>query len=168
MLSFSTIIHQFAEQKDKTGWTYIVVPADIAQELKPGNKKAFQVKGKLDNYSFEGVSLLPMGGGEFIMALNATIRKGIKKKKGASLHVQMEIDTFEKPLSMDFMECLSDEPKALQFFNTLTKSHQKYFSNWIESAKTDETKTKRIVQSVNALAMKLGYPEMIRMNKKKE
>ena len=58
----------------------------------------------------------------------------------------MKVDTFEKPLSVDFMECLSDEPKALEKFNSLPKGHQRYFSKWIEDAKTDPTKTKRITQ----------------------
>ena len=95
------------------------------------------------------------------------LRKRIKKQKGDKLKVQMEVDKKEKKLSGDFLECIADEPKALEFFYTLTKSHQHYFSNWIESAKTDGTKAKRIAQAVNALAIKLGFPEMLRMNQKK-
>ena len=70
MIQFTTTIHKFEKQGEKTGWTYIEIPADIAQQIKPGNKKSFRVKGKLDNYKIAGVSLLPMGGGSFIMAIN--------------------------------------------------------------------------------------------------
>ena len=38
MITFSAILLRFAEQGEKTGWTYIEVPAVIAQKLKPGNK----------------------------------------------------------------------------------------------------------------------------------
>jgi hypothetical protein len=38
MVDFTTIILQFAEQGEKTGWTYIEIPADVAQEMKPGIK----------------------------------------------------------------------------------------------------------------------------------
>jgi hypothetical protein len=168
MIRFKALIEQFREKGEKTGWSYIEVPLDIAEQLKPDNKKAFRVKGKLDNYAFENISLLPMGEGNFIMALNAVIRKAIKKQKGANGQVQMEIDTKEKPLSAVFLECLEEEPKGLKFFYTLPKSHQKYFSNWIESAKTDATKAKRIAQAVNALSAGLGFGEMVRMNKKKD
>ena len=48
MVSYSTTILKFDEQGEKTGWTYIVIPSAIAQKLKPGNKKSFRVKGKLD------------------------------------------------------------------------------------------------------------------------
>jgi uncharacterized protein YdeI (YjbR/CyaY-like superfamily) len=64
------------------------------------------------------------------------------------------------------MACLDDEPAALAFFITLPKGHQQYFSNWIESAKTIDTKTKRIMQAVAGLAMGLGYGEMVRHFKK--
>ena len=70
---------KFGKQGEKTGWTYIEIPADLAQKLKPGNKKEFKVKGKLDKYVITRVSLLPMGSGIFIMALNAEMRKAIGK-----------------------------------------------------------------------------------------
>lgn len=82
MISFITTIEKFGEQGDKTGWTYILVPAEQAQLLMPGNKKSFRIKGYLDECHFEGLSLLPFGGGDFIFALNGTIRKGIGKGKG--------------------------------------------------------------------------------------
>jgi uncharacterized protein YdeI (YjbR/CyaY-like superfamily) len=64
------------------------------------------------------------------------------------------------------MQCLHDEPKAWDFFKVLPGSHQRYFSKWIDSAKTEETKANRIAQAVNALAKQLGYPEMLRASKK--
>ena len=166
MPQFTAIMKQFAEQGEKTGWTYIDIPLAVTSALKPGVKKSFRVKGKIDNYIFEGIGLLPMGGGAFIMPLNATIRKEIKKKKGASVTIEMKVDTKEKPLSADFVECLADEPKALEKFNSLPKGHQRYFSKWIEDAKTDATKTKRITQAILALSMGFGFSEMMRMNKK--
>src|SRR4051812_6296220 len=45
MIKFSAILLQFAEQGEKTGWTYIQVPVEITQKLKPGNKRSFKVKG---------------------------------------------------------------------------------------------------------------------------
>jgi uncharacterized protein YdeI (YjbR/CyaY-like superfamily) len=61
---------------------------------------------------------------------------------------------------------LNDEPIALANFNKLPGSHQKYYSKWIESAKTEQTKTKRIAQAVNALTKNLHYGQMIRSLKK--
>ena len=46
MIQFTVTIHRFEKQGEKTGWTYIEIPSDIAQKLKPGNKKSFQGKRK--------------------------------------------------------------------------------------------------------------------------
>lgn len=166
MVRFTTTLYKFNEKGEKTGWTYIEIPADIIQQLKPGNRKEFKVKGKLDTHSITRVSVLPMGNGNFILPVNAIMRKAIGKKEGAMVKVQLQADDSVFIFNADFMECLEDEPKAKAFFNTLTGSHQRYFSKWIDSAKTTETKTKRIAMSVTALAKKWGYPEMIRSNKK--
>jgi Domain of unknown function (DUF1905)/Bacteriocin-protection, YdeI or OmpD-Associated len=162
MLRYTTTIHRFGEQGEKTGWTYIVVPEDIAQQLKPGNKKSFRVKGKLDQWPFAGLAVLPMGDGQFILTLNAAIRKAIGKRKGAQLEVQIAVDTQEPAINAVLLECLADEPTALAYFDSLPKGHRLYFSKWIESAKTNPTFTKRIAMAVNALSRKMGYGEMIR------
>ena len=73
MVKFTVTILKFGEQGEKTGWTYITIPAEIALQLMPDNKKSFRVKGKLDEYLIKGVALLPMGEGSFIMALNAAL-----------------------------------------------------------------------------------------------
>lgn len=166
-VQFTAAIHRFGTQGEKTGWTYFEVPPDLALELKPGNKKEFKVKGKLDAHAIKRVSLLPMGGGKFIFVLNAAIRKAIGKKHGATVKVQLTEDKSDFVFNKDFMECLDDEPAAKNFFQSLTGSHQRYFSKWIDEAKTEPTRTKRIAMAVNALAKKWGYPEMIRSSQGK-
>src|SRR5262245_19112133 len=137
MIPYTTIIHKFEKQGETTGWTYIEVPTEIAEKLNPGNKKSFRVKGKLDKYKIAGVSLLPMGGGSFIMAINGQIRKGIGKKQGAMLKVELELDKKEYQLNAALLECLADEPRALVNFKAMPRSFQNYYSTWIESAKTE-------------------------------
>ena len=162
MIVFSAIILKFKRKGEKSGWTYIEIPFDLASELKPANKKSFRVKGTLDSYAIKGIALLPMGEGNFIMPLNAALRKGIKKSAWDILTVKLNEDTSPILINTELMECLSDDPTALTYFENLAKSHQTYFSKWIESAKTDATKTKRIAQTVNAMARKQNFGEMLR------
>ena len=167
MVEFTTIILQFGEQGEKTGWTYIEIPADIAQQLKPGNRKSFRVKGFLDALAVSGMALMPMGGGNFIMALKAGVRKGIHKNAGAMLHVKLEEDVdYKVGVPDDLQECFDFEPEAFEFFNSLAKSHRDYFIKWIDSAKTNETRTKRIVNTVNAMLRKWPYNVMLREMRK--
>ena len=39
MISFSATLMKFGQMGEKTGWTYIIVPKELAEKLKPGNKK---------------------------------------------------------------------------------------------------------------------------------
>lgn len=167
MVSYTTIILQFAEQGEKTGWTYIEIPADIAQQLKPDNRKSFRVKGTLDSFPITGVALMPMGEGAFIMAINAEMRKGIRKHKGAMLQVSLEEDTeFKVEIPDDLQECFEYEPEAQEFFNSLVKSHRNYFIKWINEAKTETTRANRIANTINAMVHKWNYAQMLRNSRK--
>jgi hypothetical protein len=166
MIEFKTIIKRFDKQGEKTGWTYINIPEALALELKPGNKKSFRVKGKLDQYAIVGVALIPVGGGDFIMALNTAMRKAIGKAKGHEVNVKLEVDGAAITIPEDFKECLEFEPEGFAFYKTLAPSHQLYFIRWIDSAKTDATRTKRIAQAVNALANQQPFNIMLRSMKK--
>jgi hypothetical protein len=167
MVKFRAEILRFGKQGEKTGWTYFVIPAGQAKKIKPGNKKSFRVKGRLDAHPIKGVALLPMGEGDFIMPLNGAMRKAIRKMKGDTLTVQLEEDKSEFVFDRDFLLCLSDDAPALKFFRSLPGAHQRYFSKWIQTAKTDATRTKRIAAAVSALSRSMGYPEMLREQKAK-
>lgn len=162
MIQFTTVIQKYKVMGEKSGWTFIEIPDGIPEQLKPGHKKEFKVKGKLDDYAFKQMPLYPVGGGKFIMALNADVRRAIAKRQGSSVNVKIAADNSAFQFNGDFIECLNDEPSALRHFNSLPGSHQRYFSKWIDSAKTEPTKAKRIAMAINALARNMGYPEMIR------
>jgi hypothetical protein len=147
---------------EKTGWSYIRIPAKLAQELKPGNKKSFRVKGRLDDHPISGMALLPMGEGDFIMALKAAVRKAIRKQKGDTLEVQIELDKKEITAPKELLDCLADEPKAQQYFRGLPKSHQNWYGNWVRTAKTEPTRARRIAQIVDGMVKRLSFGEMIR------
>jgi len=167
MIEFNTIILQFDEQGEKTGWRYIEVSAALASELLPNNKKSFRVKGMLDGFTFAGLALIPMGKGNFILPLKADIRKAIRKNAGGMLQVKLEYDKdFKIDIPDDLQACFDFEPDALDFFNSLPKSHRNYFIIWIIDAKTSETRAKRIVNTINAMLRKWTYNVMARELKK--
>jgi hypothetical protein len=95
VVKFITEILRFAKKGEKTGWTYVDIPSHIAAKLFPGNKKSFRVKGYLAEHPIKGIALIPMGEGNFIMPLNATIRKAIKKRNGDRLSLRLQVDLKE-------------------------------------------------------------------------
>lgn len=172
MVTFTATLRKFGAKGEKTGWTYIDVPAAVAEVLNGGPKKAFRVKGRLDDFAIQQVGLVPMGASAepdetgdkapYILAINATMRRELGKEAGAIIQVELERDESELSLSEDLLVCLADAPDARAFFETLPRGHQQYFSNWIDSAKTIPTREKRLSQAIAGLSMKLGYGAMIR------
>lgn len=165
MIKMTATIQQFGKQGEKTGWTYITIPADVAAELQPDSKKSFRVKGKLDDHAIKGIALLPMGGGDYILPLNGAMRRAIHKKKGGMLQVQLAVDLNPLELPEGFMDCLADEPAARLFFDSMKPSHRNYFIKWMGGVKTEAAVAKRMAQVINALSRQQDFVTMVRSQK---
>lgn len=168
MIECKAVIFKFGSQGEKTGWVCISIPKKVAEKINPGVKKSFRIKGFIDDYKVEGKALLPMGDGDFILPLKADIRKAIKKNVGGTVTLKFEKDEAPVSLNANLLACLGEEPEANDFFNSLTMGHRKYFSNWIESAKTESTKAKRIAQTIDAMLNKWDFGLMIRTAKERK
>jgi hypothetical protein len=165
MISFKALLQKFGSKGEKTGWTYIDISENIAQQLKPDCKKSFRVKGKIDNHPIKAIALIPMGDGNFILAVNAEIRKSIKKIHGAMVEVQIEEDLKELIPDRELIACLKDEPVAYNYFKNLPPSHQNWFSNWVKSAKTETTISKRISVIIKACSQKMSFSDIMKTYK---
>jgi ABC-type proline/glycine betaine transport system ATPase subunit len=165
MIKFEAEIERFASNGEKTGWTYIFIPHTIAEQIKPGERRSIRVKGTLDQTDVSA-ALMPMGGGDFIMALNKEVRKKLKKDLGTKVSVSLAYDPdFKIEMPEDLEICLADERILFENFLSMPKSHQNHFINWLNSAKTEQTRTKRLVMIVNAMANEWDFGMMVRSAK---
>ena len=163
MVVFDAEIERFEKMGEKTGWTFVFIPVEIANQIKANCKKSYRIKGKLDNVAIRGVALTPMGEGNFIIPLKASLRKELKKAEGALLHLELEEDTeFKIEMPADLELCLVEEKHCIENFMKLPKSHQNYYINWLNTAKTDQTRTKRLTQIVIAMDKQMDFGEMMR------
>lgn len=165
-IELEAIIQKFGSHGEKTGWNYIEIRYEEAVKLYNKDKKSFKVKGLIDKVPISALALLPMGGGDYILPLNAPLLKKIGKFKGANVRLTLQLDTSEYELNNDMMEAIETDERASAFFQTLTKSHQNYYSKWVDGAKTEATIAKRIALIVTTLAMHLNYSEMMHYAKK--
>ncbi len=159
---YTTIIQKFREKGEKSGWTYIDVPADVANRLKKGQRTSFRVKGKLDDSPIEKVALIPIGNGDFILPLNAALRKAIGKREGAGLTVDLQLDESVYQINADLRACLEEEPAARKIFDKLPGSHQRYYSKWIDGAKTEVTRARRIATTIDGMIKGWSFAEILR------
>lgn len=166
MVQFSAEIARFEKNGEKTGWFYILVPRETALRIKPENKQFFRIRGEINGCEFSGLGLIPMGDGDFILAVNAEIRKRLEAGLGDMLQLNVEEDTdFKISIPADLEVCLADDPRLLGNFMKFNKANQNYFINWINGAKTEPTRTKRIAMTVEAMELGLDFGAMIRRDK---
>lgn len=149
------------------GWAYVEVPRTIANRIKPGHKQSYRVRGQVDGHVFTGLALMPLGEGDYYLAINGTMRRVLHKGVGDTLAISLEEDKdFKITIPEDLEICLLDEDGDLMGkFMALAKSHRNYFIKYITDAKTEPTRTKRIAMTVEAMVEGLEFGAMIRLDK---
>jgi hypothetical protein len=134
----------------KGGWTFARIP-----EIVPDKSQPFgwvKVRGAIEGYEIRKCSLMPMKGGKLFLPVKAEIRKKINKQAGDFVHVILYPDKEPLEIPNEMMICLKDDPQALKFFKSLSESEQKFYVQWVYSAKREETKIDRLAKTVERLS----------------
>jgi len=148
------------KQEGKGGWNYVVIAGIPADRKNPLG--LIRVSGFIDTYELKQFNLLPMRDGCMLLPLKTAIRKQIGKKEGNEVHVKLFADDSPVIIPDEILLCLMDSPKAHQFFLSLSGSNQKYYIDWIDEAKKLETKTERIIKTIDRLEKGLKFYDWLR------
>jgi hypothetical protein len=137
----------------KGGWTYAAI-----SEIPPDKKAPFgwvKVNGRIDTFELSGYKLMPMSSGKLFLPVRAEIRKQIKKKAGDTVHIVLYHDQSHYIIPEEIIACFELEPdKIFKNFLLFTEGQQKAYVDWINKAKTPETKAKRIATMMELVAVK--------------
>ena len=134
----------------KGGWTYAEIP-EIAQN-KNNPFGWVKVWGSIDGYELKHYKLMPMGNGRLFLPVRTEIRKKIKKEAGDFVRVVLYLDETTYAIPEEIKECFTHESTTTwDNFNKLTEGEQKTYIDWIYDARTDDTKTNRIVAMMDRL-----------------
>jgi len=141
------------KQEDIDG-AYIEFPYNVEEEF--GVKGQVKVKVTFDGYEYQG-SLVKMDHPSHCVGITKKIRSEINKQPGDTVHIVLikeeSIRTIEIPEQLK--ELLEENKEALEFFNTLSYSNKKKYTDWIISAKKMETKNKRLNEAIEMLSKRL-------------
>ena len=169
MITFNAEIEKFETNGEKTGWSYVFIPQEIAEQIKPNNRREIRIKGFIDDVAVNGVCMMPVKHDGFILPLKKALRKALRKESGTPVTLNLEFDAdFKIEMPDDLEVCLADEEELLDRFLAMPKSHQNYYINWLNTAKTEPTRTKRLVMIVNAMFNGLDFGAMLRGARVKE
>lgn len=136
------------EQSGKTA-TGIVVPPEVVESLGAGKKPKVVVV--LNGYSYR--SSIAMMGGDFMIPVSAEVRAGAGVSAGDDVAVEVTVDTEVREVIVpdDFTQALAGAPAAKAAFEALSYSNKRRHVLSIESAKTAETRQRRIEKALQEL-----------------
>jgi hypothetical protein len=120
-----------------------------------GSKGQVRVRGTINGHSFRG-SAMPHGDGTHFIVVNKDIRDAIGVTQGDTVQVIVERDTEERRVDVpdDLRIALDAHEPARTAFEKFSYSHQKEYVDWIESAKTDPTRKRRIQSAMEKIAQR--------------
>ena len=144
--TFTTTI---LKDKDKSA-TGLQVPAEVVAALGKGKKPP--VKVTLNGYSYR-TTVAVMGGG-FMLSLSAEHRAAAGVKAGDKVKVTLELDTEPRTVELpeDLAAALAKKRGARAAFDASAYSMRKEYVRQVESAKAQETRTRRIAGIVAKLS----------------
>jgi GrpB-like predicted nucleotidyltransferase (UPF0157 family) len=129
--------------------TGIEVPDEKIAELGVGKRPAVVVN--VNGYEYRNT--IGVMGGKHLVSVSAAIRKETGLRGGDPIHVTLVLADSPREIEIpaDFETALTKAPEARTFFGTLSNSLQRYHVDSINSAKTDETRQRRIDKAIATL-----------------
>ena len=109
----------------------------------------------IDGVSYRG-TLVRMGTDCHLLLILKSTREQIGKTFGDEVEITLEEDTELRTVEApaDLMQALKSEPEAKTLFEKLSFTHQKEYENWIEEAKKNETRQRRVTKTIEMLKQK--------------
>ena len=131
-------------------WTYLAIPFDAVEKY--GSRGQIKVKGTINGQPFTS-TLLPRGDGSHYLVVPRPIREKIGASRGAKVRVTLEADKGVRKVAVpkDLTAALRKRRGAAAAFEKLSPSHRKEYVSWIESAKKDETRQRRLAKAVEMI-----------------
>jgi hypothetical protein len=113
--------------------------------------KRFPVVAIVNGYTWR-TSVARMHG-EFMVGLNREVREGAGVKAGDTVTLELKLDS--EPRTVDvppaLAEALDADPEAKATFEGLAFTHRKEFARWIDEAKREETRARRVTQALDMI-----------------
>lgn len=131
------------------GGAFVEVPFDVEKAF--GSKKP-KVKATFEGVPYRGL-LVRMGTEHHLLIILKEIREKIGKTFGDEVKITVELDTEPRVIEIpkDLAKELKKNKKARAFFDKLAYTHRREYVMWINEAKKDETRQRRIVKTVEML-----------------
>lgn len=137
------------QKDDKVNATGLPVPAEAVAALGKGKKPP--VKVTVGGHTYR--STVAAYGDVYMLSLSAENRTAAGVNAGDQVEVTLELDLEPRTVTVpdDLAAALAAKPGAAEVFAALSYSARKEFVRQVESAKAEETRTRRIASIIAKL-----------------
>ena len=146
MIYFQASIYRAGNQR------CVAVPRTIA--LQCGNEGYIPVIAEIGNHRFES-TLLPAKEGDFRLVVPVKVLRSLDIDEGARLRIGLLPDPSRQlpELPPDFVQALEGLPAGVQVFQSQSVAMQRRVLRYVDSAKTQATRSKHIEEAIDEIAM---------------
>jgi Bacteriocin-protection, YdeI or OmpD-Associated/Domain of unknown function (DUF1905) len=132
------------------GGAFVVLPDRVVKSLGGGSR--CRVIGTLNGTNFES-STMGMGAGRVCMGVHKGTRQAASVEIGDRVKVEVALDTRPRQVTVpeDLAAALAGDAAAAKAFERLSFTHRREYVEWITEAKRDETRARRIKQTLDRL-----------------
>jgi hypothetical protein len=131
------------------GGAYVTIPFDVERTF---GKKRPKVRATIDGETYRG-TLVRMGSPRHMLIVLKEIRQKIGKSFGDEVSIELEQDHEPRQVELptDLQQALQANPAAQAVFDRLSYTHQREYVRWITEAKREQTRLRRIQQTIEML-----------------
>lgn len=136
---------------------FVAVPFDVGKVF--GTRGHIKVKALFDDQPYRGI-LADMGTGCHVILVRKDIREKIGKKVGDTITVELEQDLEERIVEVpeELKKLLVRNSKARNFYESLSYTNRKEYAQWITGAKKEETRQRRLKETIEKLVKGMKNP----------
>lgn len=128
----------------------VVLDEAQVQQVGEGASR-FPVRATVNGYTWR--TTITRMGGEFVLGLSRAVREAAGAQAGDSVELALELDT--APREVDVPEALAralaKDARAKAAFDALSFTHRKEYARAVAEAKREETRDRRVAQTLEKL-----------------
>jgi hypothetical protein len=91
--------------------------------------------------------------GEFVLGLSRAVRQEAGVEAGDTVEVELELDAAPREVEVPaaLAAALEGDPSARAAFEALAYTHRKEYAVWVQEAKREDTRQRRVAQALEML-----------------
>jgi len=128
----------------------VVLDGEQVEAVGEGAKR-FPVVATVNGYTWR--TTVTRMRSEFLLGLNRAVRQEAGVEAGDTVEVNVELDTAPREVEVPaaLANALAEDSEARAAFDRLAYTHRKEYASWIDEAKRDETRERRLAQALEML-----------------